>query len=149
MRRTSPHFRLLVLVLTMHLAHVPVPMWDAGDGLERSCSPNVCGRIVGLRWDLDPLLLGIDPPENLDEGPVDSDPEIPQAEFCSPDRVASRAGRLQRGESDPFETLIAPADRSNEVISSTEQLPALRLTCYSASFAGSHPWSIMLGVMTV
>lgn len=150
MRRTSPRFRLLVLVLALHLAHVPVPMWGAGDALEACSSSTVAGRIAGLCcWDLDLLLLGIDPPENLDEGPIDSDPESPRAEFFSSDRVASRVGGSQRGEIDASATLIARPVRCGEVISSATRIRGLRLTSYSASFAALHRWRTLLQVMTV
>ena len=145
MRQTSPHFRPLVLALAMHLAHVPVPIWDGGDGLER------CGRgaVALCCWDLDPLLLGIDPPENLDEGPVDSDPETPQAEFVSADRVASRPSWLLRGDVQPSEALTAGPAPLVEDIASAAGFSADRSTCYSASYAGSHPWRTLLRVMTV
>jgi hypothetical protein len=148
MRRISPRFRLLVLVLAMHLAHVPVPMWDAGDGLDRCSSTCIRGVAALCCWDLDLLLLGIDPPENLDDGPVDSEPESPQAEFVSPERGNVR-GCLQWGAIDPSESLTAAPAPLGAMISLPARVPAPRLTSYSASFVGSHPWWRLLRVMTV
>jgi hypothetical protein len=62
--------RLIGCVLILHLAHAPIPF---SDGVEHEPHKSV-SQPAG-RWDVDFILLGTDPPDDVDDGPVDDDPE--------------------------------------------------------------------------
>ena len=70
---------LMVCWLIACALHLPFPVWD-GDNIGRSnlgtlgcCMHN--GRDATLFSDLDFVFLGCDPPDDVDDGPVDADPE--------------------------------------------------------------------------
>ena len=65
--------RLLVLWMTAAAVHLPMPVGDgddlkSGEAVTASAPQTVC-------WDIDFILLGCDPPDDCDDGPVDDDPE--------------------------------------------------------------------------
>ena len=69
MTGTSYRSRLLVWAVVLHLAHVPVPVCDGDD------ETHAAGRPARALWDVDLLLLGADPPDDTDSGPLDETPE--------------------------------------------------------------------------
>lgn len=89
MTGTSLRLRMLVWAMALHLAHAPIPVWDGND------TAGMAGTIVSVAepeserhrgplrwftsplWDVDILLLGIDPPADADSGPLD-DPRHPR-----------------------------------------------------------------------
>lgn len=65
--------RLLVLWTVAAAVHLPMPVGDgddlkSGESLFARAAPASC-------WDIDFILLGCDPPDDCDDGPVDDDPE--------------------------------------------------------------------------
>lgn len=146
MTRTSSYFRPLVLLLTMHLAHVPVPVWDSGDAIGWTDS-DACISGPG-RWDFDLFLLGIDPPDDLDEGPVDSDPEGPGAHMFASGRPSSRPAMAWKGDLDAFAPVTLPDSRRVE-LSFAAHRDGPGIACYSASFAGPQQWRTLLTVLTI
>ena len=77
-------FPALVYLLVLHLAHLPLPCCD-GDNLVgassagRTCEVSLAVSDAG--WDVDFVLLGLDPPDDTDEEPFDSTPESPELPF--------------------------------------------------------------------
>lgn len=153
MTRTSSRFRLLVFVLTLHLAHVPIPVCDGGDGIalgpvyehgpEWASPPE-------QRWDIDLLLLGVDPPEDSDEGPIDSRPENPDAELFEsncltrPAMIAGARIRLAGGGG----PLAMPWRVALRVLQSPQGIQR-----FPGSFGASYPcgraWRQLLSVLTL
>ncbi|MBN2128098.1 MAG: hypothetical protein JW741_01325 [Sedimentisphaerales bacterium] len=69
MVRRSPFARLLAWVLVLHCAHMPVP---CSDGAEQTAGEQ---RVEEEEADIDFILLGTDLPDDVDDGPIDDDPE--------------------------------------------------------------------------
>ena len=67
------YHRLLVLWTMAAAIHLPVPVGD-GDNL-KSGESLLARAAHSSCWDVDFILLGCDPPDDCDDGPVDDDPE--------------------------------------------------------------------------
>jgi len=70
MLRSRATTRVVACTLILHLAHIPVPWSDGGED-----TPHVGLNADEGPLDIDLLLLGVDPPDDIDEGPLDDDPE--------------------------------------------------------------------------
>lgn len=147
MTRTSSPFRLLVFVLTLHLAHVPVPVWDAGDAVH----PGAVAPLVPPEpcWDVDLLLLGVDPPENSDDGPIDSQPENSDAHLYVSSAGGPRLESMGATAGSPSARCVLrafPAAALCIVSDSARQHE--RPDSFSASFE-AHDWRELLSVRTI
>jgi hypothetical protein len=83
------HSPKLVYLLILHIVHMPLPWWD-GDVLEHQqvvqASTNdeaEQGQIVVTRYtlDIDVILLGLHPPDDLDDGPLSNRHHHPEEEL--------------------------------------------------------------------
>lgn len=90
--------RIRAWVLILHLIHAPVPCWDDpgapatdrfGDAPRPQTAPS-----ENFRWDVDVLLLGVDPPEDSDRGPFDGEPEHAGWSGFGAPYIVLRPGRL-------------------------------------------------------
>jgi hypothetical protein len=105
-RTKSP---LLIGVVILHLAHAPMPWCDLhqpaslsigaatddGSGSARLTDDDARKR----GWHLDFVLLGLDPPEDPGQSPVDTDPEIPELALGGVNYIAQPALNLTRFDS--------------------------------------------------
>lgn len=66
-------YRLFVLWTVAAAVHLPMPIGD-GDDLKSGQSRTVTAT-QRPGWDIDFILLGCDPPDDCDDGPIDDDPE--------------------------------------------------------------------------
>lgn len=65
--------RIVVAYVVAAIMHVPVPVLD-GDNL-RSGEIASAAATTADEYDVDFILLGCDPPDDSDDGPVDDDPD--------------------------------------------------------------------------
>jgi hypothetical protein len=148
--------RLLICVLVLHVAHAPVPWCDGDDvvrcAVERYAGP---GRSpAGDRdvqsagewdWDIDVVLLGVSPPWDTDQGPLDPERlfvEGLETPYIVPPFACEFRPRLEGRGGDradvPFPraslTVLAPCGRPPR--------------CFGASFASPDSWRTLLTVLT-
>jgi hypothetical protein len=102
------HTVVRALLLASHL-HLPVPVWDGDDvarrGPDRACPAEASANEVDF------VLLGLDPPEDPDEGPLDATPDECRDGVCgrriSEADVASKSPRAPRSTV-PFAGRVLP-----------------------------------------
>lgn len=91
MARRRKTTRFLVWILVCSCAHMPFPCMD------RDEPPTVANEATKDEVDIDFVLLGADFPDDVDDGPVDDDPEQSHSSFgdyflpakrCSSDAVS-------------------------------------------------------------
>ena len=67
--------RIMVAYLVASTVHAPIPVFD-GDNLKSGETQSASlTTSSGDGFDMDFILLGCDPPDDSDDGPVDDDPE--------------------------------------------------------------------------
>lgn len=66
--------RLILTYMVATIMHVPFPVFD-GDNLKSGQTRSVLTTHVSDIYDVDFILLGCNPPDDSDDGPVDDDPE--------------------------------------------------------------------------
>jgi len=148
MIRRSPFVRLLVWVLILHCAHMPFP---SSDGAEQAAGER---RVEKGALDIDFILLGTDLPNEVDEGPIDDDPEHRPTPFgdcfliAEADPSDSDSDRLR-----PSGTCIPQICSARVALAgSNTQTPESRsLRSFGASFTISTPqaWRKLLSVFLI
>lgn len=66
--------RLILTYMVAAIMHVPFPVFD-GDNLKSGQTRSATTTYVSDYYDVDFILLGCNPPDDSDDGPVDNDPE--------------------------------------------------------------------------
>lgn len=66
--------RIIVAYVVATTMHVPFPVFD-GDNLRSGETHSATAKSTTDAYDVDFILLGCDPPDDSDDGPVDDDPE--------------------------------------------------------------------------
>lgn len=154
-RTKSP---LLISVLILHLAHAPMPWCDLDQPASLSACAGKDDRSGSARltddsarkrnWHLDFVLLGLDPPENPGESPVDTDPEMPELAFGGVNYIAQPNPSLTRLES----RLLIDAGLIQRAVSKirrpvTHDDARRRRGAFGVSFLEPQLWRTLLSVI--
>lgn len=82
--------RILVTYMVATTMHLPIPVFD-GDNLKSGEAHSAAALSTDDDYDVDFVLLGCDPPDDSDDGPVDDDPEDGSQSVFGPSFLASKA----------------------------------------------------------
>lgn len=137
--------RIVAWILIFHCAHIPIPVTD---GVEPTF---VSGCLSEERFDIDFVLLGVDPPDDVDDGPIDDDPEHDPTCFGGffvlqkdsptvPHRVIAQSRRWVGGH-------LANVNRASLVGLQQTTCPPFRRFCDTFTLVSPQGWRESLSVL--
>lgn len=108
-RRMSLTHRILIIWMVAVTCHFPFPVCD-GDNLRSWELPSLASHADRVPIDIDLILLGCDLPDDVDDGPVDDDPEQGSNSFGADFSSISQRNSSSKGGQFPSACHELPLD---------------------------------------
>lgn len=156
MARCRLHSPKLIYLLVLHIVHMPLPWWDGGlnehhQVVAAENDEQGQGQIVVTTYtpDIDVILLGLNPPDDLDDGPLSNRHNHPEEELYGASYVQRTV--MQEPFLRLFERFVPIRIDAAQLAAAFHPLPQSgphrRPRSLSATHAAAQSWRIALSVI--